>query len=120
MKVKNSVKKKRELTMRRAGRVRARMSGSTEQPRLSVKRSLKHLYAQLIDDASGKTLAAASDFDVGQKGTKLEVAKEVGKILATRAKEKKIELVVFDRGSYRYHGLVAALADGAREGGLIF
>jgi len=120
MKAKNPVKKKRELSARRAGRVRARINGTAKQPRLSVKRSLKHLYAQLIDDVAGKTLAAASDFDIKEKGAKLEVAKEIGKLLAGRAKEKKIELVIFDRGGYRYHGLVAALAEGAREGGLIF
>lgn len=120
MKVKNPIQKKRSLAKLRAARVRSRTKGTAEQPRLTVKRSLKHLYAQLIDDTVGKTLAAVSDSEIKEKGTKLEIAKEVGKLLASRAKEKKIELVVFDRGGYRYHGLVAALADGAREGGLNF
>jgi len=124
MKVKNPIEKKRHLAKLRAVRVRARINGTAELPRLSVKRSSKHLYAQLIDDTVGKTLAAASDFEVvasaGKKITKTEAATEIGKLIASRAKEKGIELVVFDRGGYRYHGLVAALADGAREGGLIF
>lgn len=120
MKIKNPVKKKRYLAGLRAGRVRARVRGTAEQPRLSVKRSLKHVYAQLIDDAAGRTLAAVSDFEVKEKGTNLERAKEVGKLLAARARKKNIASAVFDRGSYRYHGIVAALADGAREGGLRF
>lgn len=120
MKIKNSIKKKRYLAGLRAGRVRARIKGTAEQPRLSVKRSLKHVYAQLIDDVSGRTLVAASDFEVKEKGTNLEMAKEVGKLIAARAKEKGIASAVFDRGGYRYHGAVAALADGAREGGLRF
>lgn len=120
MKVKNSIEKKRRLAALRAARVRSRTKGTAEQPRLTVKRSLKHLYAQLIDDTVGQTLAAVSDSEIKTKGTKLEVAKEVGKLLAERAKAKKIKAAVFDRGGYRYHGLVAALADGAREGGLNF
>jgi large subunit ribosomal protein L18 len=120
MKAKNVIQRKRDKAIRRAARVRARICGTPEQPRLSVKRSLRHLYAQMIDDVAGKTLVAASDFDIKTKGNNLEVAKAIGKLLAERAKEKKIELAVFDRGSYRYHGLVAALADGAREGGLNF
>ncbi|HBR80474.1 MAG: 50S ribosomal protein L18 [Candidatus Uhrbacteria bacterium GW2011_GWE2_45_35] len=120
MKVKNLIERKRHLAELRARRVRARVQGTEKIPRLSVKRSLKHVYAQLIDDAAGKTLAAASDFDIKEKFSGLDLAKEVGKILATRAKEKGIETVVFDRGSYRYHGLVAALADGARENGMNF
>jgi len=123
MKVKNPIERKRHLAKLRAARVRARITGTAEQPRLSVKRSSKHLYVQLIDDTVGKTLAAASDFDVkvsGEKKTKTEIATEIGKLIASKAKEKGIELVVFDRGGYRYHGLVAALADGAREGGLNF
>jgi len=120
MKVKNPIQRKRHLAKLRAARVRARIIGNSEQPRLSVKRSLKHLYAQLIDDTAGKTLAAASDFEIKEKGSNLEVAKEIGKVIAAKAKEKGITLAVFDRGSYRYHGVVAALADGAREGGLNF
>ncbi len=116
----DSIKHKRTLAARRAKRTRATIHGTSEVPRLSVKRSLKHIYAQLIDDTVGKTLAAASNKDVKVDGKKTDVAKEVGKIVAERAKAKGIERVVFDRGSARYHGRVAALADGAREGGLKF
>jgi large subunit ribosomal protein L18 len=121
MKTKNPIKNKRLLAALRAARVRARFKGTPKRPRLTVKRSLKHLYLQLIDDTAGKTLVAASDFDLEVKpGSQLERAKEVGKLLAERAKAKKIKTAVFDRGSYRYHGLVAALAEGARQGGLNF
>lgn len=117
----SNIKKKQTNVSRRAHRTRARISGSPERPRLTVKRSAKHIYAQLIDDVSGRTLAAASDKDLKRDGMKpLDVAKEVGKQLATKAIAAKITSVVFDRGSYRYHGRVAALADGAREGGLVF
>ena len=113
---------KRAQANRRAIRTRARMQGSPTQPRLSVKRSLKHIYAQLIDDAAGRTLAAASDREVsGGKGLKpLAIATAVGKLLAEKAKKVGITQVVFDRGSNRYHGRVAALAQGARDGGLQF
>jgi large subunit ribosomal protein L18 len=120
MKVKNPIKKKRLLASLRAARVRVRIKGTAKTPRLSVKRSLKHIYVQIIDDVAGKTLVAASDFDVKEKKNGVELAKEVGLVLAAKAQEKGIKTVVFDRGSYRYHGAVAALADGAREGGLIF
>lgn len=116
----DTIKHKRTLAARRAKRTRARIHGTHEVPRLTVKRSLKHIYAQFIDDVTGKTLAAASDKDVKVAGKKTDIAKEVGKIAAERAKAKGIERVVFDRGSARYHGRVAALADGAREGGLQF
>lgn len=107
--------------MRRARRVRARVSGTAECPRLSVKRSLKHVYAQLIDDTTGRTLASASDKDVSAGGDKPVVtARAVGAKIAERAKAAGIVRVVFDRGSNRYMGRVAALADGAREGGLTF
>ncbi len=103
-------------------RIRKRVAGSTERPRLSVYRSAKHIYAQIIDDASGVTLVAASSReDVPRTGSgKLGVSGEVGKRLATRAKEKGIARVCFDRGGYLYHGRVRALADGARAGGLNF
>jgi len=113
-------KRKHNLAGRRAHRTRVRIRGTAQTPRLSVKRSLRHTYAQLIDDVSGKTLAAASDKQVTAKGKPIEVAKEVGKLLAQKAKEAGVEAAVFDRGSYRYHGRVAALAEGAREGGLKF
>lgn len=115
-------KKKQHQKKRRAHRVRARMHGTSDRPRLSVNRSLKHIYAQVIDDDKGHTLAAASDLDSDIKtdGTQKEIAEAVGKLVAERAKEAGVEQVVFDRGSYRYHGRVAALAEGAREGGLDF
>lgn len=107
---------------RRIARVRAVVHGSSERPRLAVARSLKHISVQLIDDAVGKTIAAASDVDVkAKKGTKKsEVATLVGKLIAERAKAKGVTKVVFDRRDKRYHGRVKAVADGAREAGLIF
>lgn len=115
----NVMKAKLDRAKRRAHRVRARICGTAEIPRLSVKRSLKHIYAQVIDDASGKTLASASDKDV-TKAKPVETAKSVGLKLAERAKAAGVSTIVFDRGQFRYHGRVAALADGAREGGLQF
>ena len=103
-------------------RVRGKISGTPERPRLCVFRSEKHIYAQVIDDVAGKTLAAAAsnekDFE-GATGNK-EAARKVGKLVAERAKAKGIDTVVFDRGGYIYHGRVAELAEGAREGGLEF
>jgi large subunit ribosomal protein L18 len=106
-------------------RLRQRMQGSAERPRLNIYRSLNHIYAQVIDDASGKTLAAASTTQGRSKGTKktggnVASAKEVGKTIAERAKQKGIKKVVFDRGGYLYHGRIKALADAAREAGLEF
>jgi len=112
--------KKQLGVARRAHRTRSRMHGTQTKPRLSVKRSLKHIYAQLINDDKGVTIASASDKDVTTKSSPIETAKEVGKILAERGLAANVETVVFDRGSYRYHGRVASLADGAREGGLTF
>ena len=105
-------------------RLRQRLSGSPERPRLNVYRSLNHIYAQLIDDTSGKTLASASTVQEG-KGSKrtggnVASAKEIGKTIAQRAQEKGIKKVVFDRGGYLYHGRIKALADAAREAGLEF
>ena len=107
---------------RRHARVRAKISGTAECPRLDVFRSLQHIYAQLIDDVAGVTLVAASttEKDFTEYGGNIEAAKAVGKLLAERAAEKNIKDVVFDRGGYVYHGRVAALAEGAREGGLNF
>lgn len=111
----------RERVARRLRRMRSRVRGTAERPRLAVKRSLKHISAQIIDDATGRTLAAASDRDLGKTtGTKTEVSKQVGALLATRAKEKGVTAVVFDRRDKKYHGRIAALAEGAREGGLAF
>ena len=101
-------------------RIRKKIQGTAERPRLSVFRSNKHIYVQLIDDLSGHTLAAASTYEDAASGQPSEKSKEVGKRLAERAKNAGIESVVFDRNGYRYHGRVKALADGAREGGLKF
>jgi large subunit ribosomal protein L18 len=106
---------------RRHRRVRGKVHGSAGRPRLCVFRSSKGIYAQLIDDDAGVTLASASTLSLdGANGTKSERAAEVGKLVAQRARETGIEKVVFDRGGYLYHGRVKALADGAREGGLEF
>ena len=104
----------------RHNRVRSVVSGTSLRPRLSVYRANSHIYAQLIDDEAGKTLAAASSSEIKTKGKKVSVAMETGKLLAKKAGEKKIVSVVFDRGGFAYHGRVKALADGAREGGLKF
>ena len=112
----NIARKKRHV------RVRGKISGTAECPRLNVYRSLANIYVQLIDDEAGVTLAQAStvEKDFAQYGGNVEAAKAVGKKLAERATEKGIKECVFDRGGYVYHGRVAALADGAREGGLEF
>jgi len=117
--------KKHELRRRRHYRLRRRVTGTTARPRLAVFRSLKHIYAQIIDDADGRTLAAASTMDASLKGQlktggDLEAAKAVGKLVAERGKEKGVSQVVFDRGGFAYHGRVATLADAAREAGLDF
>jgi large subunit ribosomal protein L18 len=97
------------------------LAGTEQRPRLAVFRSLKHIYAQVIDDGAGRTLAAASSSEKdGVNGGNLAGAKAIGKLVAERAKEKGIESVVFDRGGYLYHGRVQALADAAREAGLKF
>lgn len=105
---------------RRAARTRAKIFGTIARPRLSVFRSNKHIYAQLIDDESGKTLAWAGDLAIKEKNKKTVIAGGVGKLLAQKAEAVKIKEVIFDRGGYKYHGRVKALADGAREGGLKF
>ncbi len=104
---------------RRAHRVRTKIRGTSQRPRLCVFRSLKHLSVQIIDDQKRQTLASASDCEV-KRGKSVEQAKLVGKLIAERAAKKKIGMVAFDRGSYAYHGQVKALADGARESGLKF
>ena len=112
----------RQARERRHRRVRLKISGTAERPRLVVRRSNRGIEAQLVDDVEGKTLASASHLGVKKtfKGTKSEQAAEVGKQLAAAAKKAGIETVVFDRGGYLYHGRVKALAEGAREGGLRF
>ena len=114
---------KNEIRKRKHLRVRKSVSGTTERPRLCVYRSNSHIYAQIIDDTTGTTLAAASSLDKDVKtenGGNIDAAKEVGKLIAARAQDKKITEVVFDRGGYVYHGRVAALAEAAREAGLQF
>lgn len=110
----------KKARLKRHRRVRGKISGTPERPRLNVFRSSKHIYAQIIDDVNGVTLVAASsmekDFE-GNGGNK-DAARKVGQTIAKRALEKKIEEVVFDRGGYLYHGRIAELADGARESGL--
>lgn len=110
---------KTQKNYRRARRVRAVVKGTAERPRLSVKRSLRHIYAQIINDESGVTIVSASDKDVDTKGKRpVEIAKEVGLLIGEKAKTAQVTTVVFDRGPNRYHGRVAAVADGAREAGL--
>ncbi len=107
--------------VRRHLRVRKKVAGTASRPRLVVNRSARHMFAQIVDDTAGRTLAAASTMDPAiraAEGDKTAKARQVGELLAQRAAEIGIEAVVFDRGGYRYHGRVAALADGAREGGL--
>jgi large subunit ribosomal protein L18 len=100
--------------------IRKKVQGTAAAPRLAVYKSNKSIYAQVIDDVSGKTLASATSFGSDMKGSKADVAQEVGKLVAEAAKSSGIEKVVFDRGGYIYHGRVKALADGAREAGLKF
>ena len=119
----STVNQKLASRHKRAATIRKRVVGDADRPRLSVYRSLNHIYAQVIDDATGKTLAAASTLSPelkDGKGKKSELAKEVGKLVAKKCSEAKIEAVVFDRNGFNYHGRIAAVADGAREGGLKF
>ena len=116
-----TVKSKPQSRLRRRRRVRAKVRGTAERPRLSVFRSNRGIQAQLIDDVAGHTLAAVNWTEGDLKSLKsMEQAKKAGELLAERAKAAGVETVVFDRGGYRYHGRVKALADGAREGGLSF
>jgi large subunit ribosomal protein L18 len=122
------VKFRKALTprKRRHVRVRAKVSGTQARPRLNVFRSSAHMYCQVIDDVAGHTLVAASDLEedvtkiIGEKATKTERANAVGKVIAERAKSAGITSVVFDRGGFLYHGRIKAVAEGAREGGLVF
>ena len=122
------IKFRRALTprKRRHVRVRAKVSGTPQRPRLNVFRSSAHIYAQVIDDSRGHTLVAASDLETavkeraGEGATKVARAKAVGQVVGERAKEAGIDAVVFDRGGFLYHGRVRAVADGARESGLTF
>jgi large subunit ribosomal protein L18 len=113
---------KKEIRNRVHRRIRRKLRGTAERPRLAVFRSVAHIYAQVIDDGEGKTLVSASSVDKAAKtnGGNLAAAKTIGKLVAERAKEKGIKKVVFDRGGYLYHGRVKALADAARAAGLEF
>ena len=111
----------KQRKLRRQRRVRAKISGTDKKPRLCVFRSNNHIYVQLIDDSRKKTILAANDQKLKKgKMTKIDLAKEIGQTIAKAALEKKIEKVIFDRGPYKYHGRVKAVAEGARAGGLKF
>jgi len=111
----------REARAKRKKRIRGHMAGTPDRPRVSVFRSNKAIYAQIVDDAAATTLVAARSVEIEGAGLKKsEIAKKVGELLAQRAKDKGIERVVFDRSGYLYHGRVKALAEGARKGGLVF
>ncbi|MBF6211576.1 50S ribosomal protein L18 [Nocardia puris] len=120
---KDSSTQRRLSKARRHFRLRKKVEGTTERPRLVVNRSSRHLHAQLVDDSAGRTLAAASSIEADVRaveGDKTAKGKKVGELLAARAKAAGIEAAVFDRGGHSYHGRIAALADAAREGGLKF
>ena len=112
--------KNAQLLARRKLRVRKKITGTGERPRLSVRRTLKHIYAQVIDDSTGRTLAEASTVSLKVDGKNVDAAKQVGLALGQRAKEKNIAKVAFDRNGRMYHGRIKALAEGAREAGLEF
>ena len=119
------IEEKERLRKKRHRRVRSKVTGTPARPRLNVSRSLQHIYAQIIDDTTGHTLAHASTLeaavrDTVKSGGNIDAAKAIGRLIAERGKEKGISAVVFDRGGYMYHGRVQALADTAREGGLQF
>ena len=109
-----------QSSQRRAYRTRNKVKAVSDRPRLSVHRSDQHIYAQVIDDAKGLTIASASSLTITDSGTKTDTAKLVGQAIANAAMDKGVKAVVFDRGSAKYHGRVKALADAAREGGLDF
>lgn len=113
-------KTREQLLQARHTRIRKSLSGTTEKPRLAVHRSSKHIQAQIIDDTTGRTLASASSLEKEIGKGNVEGAKTVGAKLAERAKEQGVSAVIFDRGGFKYHGRVASLAEGAREGGLEF
>ncbi len=121
----DKTKRKQEGYLRRKKRVRRKINGTIQRPRLSVSKSLKHIYAQIIDDEKGNTLAHASSLSPEVKGNaseggKIQIAQSVGQLIAQKAKENQIEGVIFDRGGNLYHGRIKALAEAAREGGLKF
>lgn len=116
----DKIKVKQEKKLLRQVRSRSKIFGTANRPRLTVFRSLNHIYAQIINDQTGQTLTSAKDTEIKAKGKPVEIALAVGKLIAQKASEKKITEVIFDRGGYLYHGRIKALADGAREGGLKF
>lgn len=126
----DKAKRKQFSYLRRKKRVRRKINGTIKRPRLAVNRSLKHIYAQIIDDENGETLAHASSLSPEVRGNtadsgtthsgKIEIAQNVGQLIAQKAKERNIEGVIFDRAGYLYHGRIKALAEAAREGGLKF
>ena len=121
-----TVRTKEGIRKRIRNRIRKKLSGSPQRPRLAVFRSQGHIYAQVIDDEAGRTICSASSLDGAfktdgkKRGANVAAAKQVGQLIATRAKEKGVEAVVFDRGGFLYHGRIKALADAARESGLKF
>ncbi|MCK5332815.1 50S ribosomal protein L18 [Candidatus Parcubacteria bacterium] len=118
--MKNKEILKKQSQVRRHRRVRAKIFGTAEIPRLSIFRSNKGIFVQIINDDLGVTLVSASEKSVKDSKTKIDTAKEVGKLIAKKAQEKNITKIVFDRGGYKYHGRIKAIAEGARELGLIF
>lgn len=116
--MKDQQKLKKEKTLRRQRRTRIKIKKTSQKHRLSVFRSHKHIYAQVIDDRLGKTIVSASDHELKGKKLKTDVAFEVGKLIAKKCQEKKIDQIVFDKGAYKFHGRVSNLAKGAREAGL--
>jgi large subunit ribosomal protein L18 len=118
----SKIKSKRERRERAKRRKKEKKLGTAERPRLSVFKSSKHIWCQLVDDKEHKTIVSASDLELNlkQKMTKKEIAKEVGKLIAKKALQNNIKKIVFDRSGYKYHGRIKALAEGAREGGLEF
>lgn len=114
---------KHKAYIRRRIRVRAKIQGTSERPRLTVFRSNRYLWLQLIDDVAGRTIAAANEKEIAtekKKGSRMAIAEKLGALIAERAAERHVTLAVFDRGSYRFHGLVRTVAEGARKGGLKF
>ena len=118
--MKNSEKTKRKNRAKRHNKIRSKVFGTGDAPRLNVFRSNKCLFIQLINDETNTTIVSINDKEIKSGKTKIDKAKEAGKLIAKKAKEKKIDKVVFDRGGYKYHGRVQAMADGAREEGLKF
>lgn len=120
IKLKNKTASKVTKRLKNRARIRKKVDGSTERPRLSVFRSGRHIYAQVIDDSTGKTVVAFSTLEANLNSKNIDAAKKVGVELAKRALEKNVKSVVFDRSGYVFHGRIKAIADGAREGGLSF